>query len=45
MSCAAYSSELMLMSVGLFHVVMYLMVRARTSVGHSKYHQNLASGQ
>ncbi len=45
MSCAAYSSELMLMRAGLSLVVMYLRVRVLTSVGHSKYHQNLASAQ
>ena len=43
-SCAAYSSELMLMSLGLFSMVMYWMVRARTPMGHSRYHQNWAWG-
>lgn len=45
MSCAAYLSELILMSKGSQHAVMCRMVWACTVVGHSRYHQNLASGQ
>ena len=40
---AAYSSTLMLMRRGWFFDLRVRMVRIRTSLGHSKYHQKLHS--
>ena len=45
MSCATYSSELMLMREGLCCAWVCRRVRACTVAGHSRYHQNLAAGQ
>jgi hypothetical protein len=45
MSCAVYSSELMLIREGSWCFRMCWMVQAWISVGHSRYHQNWASVQ